>query len=870
MTRLILVLMLLLPAAALAQVPGSFHYQGRLTDLAGVPVDTATTGTVEMVFALFDSASATTAVWSDTFPAVDVDGGLFQVDLGPFAAGTADFSGPLWLQIMVDGDLLGGRLPLLAVPQALHAADASLVGGVSAASLEESAEISSEIANHAGDADAHHSSLSSGLGITPDSVAAVGAVSAGSVSTTGTVSAAGDVIATGALIAGNGAVITGDGTVSGDLLVDGNLGVGVVPIEPLDVAGAARFAGTVHLYGSNSGGYGDGFRMRSDGNYLGTNGDAIIFEKTDGNQSNPDGGVVFANMGSGGVSNPSMVIRGSGNVGIGTTTPASALHVVGPQLRLESSGNEATLVLNNTGAGGNGWLLRSTSNASGHGGGKLVFDLAGVDKATLLPSGRLGLGTTAPGRPLVVVGQNEDNLIRFQRSSGETTYGELISGTGGVAIAARNASSGAGLHFYASNGTANTEHMRITRGGRVGLGTTSPDARLHVEYAGTGIDAFRIDDVANDPTPFVVSQSGRVGIGTTNMSEKKVNIVWSSGNGSALHVEDTDTGSGTPETIRADVRAGGASNGQPVAVRGDSWHANPTAGAYGVVGYNRATNQTAGLSGAGMWGGSVGTANAPAQFNGQGHGVQGESYSTALGQAGVWGAALANTGRVYGVYGQTNSGGNQSAGVRGHVLANSGSNADGVRGSTLAGGTASYGVYSGGNFAASGTKSAVVYTDTQGPTELYAVEAADVWFEDVGEAELEGGAIFVPIDPLLAETLRIDEEHPIQVFVTPYADVDLYVERDLDGFTVRERSGGTTDAAFGWRLIAKRRHFEDRRLRAVPEHIDRHMRPDLSDEEIDALNARWGTPSLAEANGGGESLTTARAMGIEPPGDPEE
>ena len=82
---------------------------------------------------------------------------------------------------------------------------------------------------------------------------------------------------------------------------------------------------------------------------------------------------------------------------------------------------------------------------------------------------------------------------------------------------------------------------------------------------------------------------------------------------------------------------------------------------------------------------------------------------------------------------------------------------------------------------------------------------------------------------------------------------------------MRERGGGTSDAPFGWRVIAKRRHFEDRRMRAVPEHIDRHMRPDLSDAERDALNRRWGQPTAAEMSTGSDSMTAARAAGRAPP-----
>lgn len=94
--------------------------------------------------------------------------------------------------------------------------------------------------------------------------------------------------------------------------------------------GAARF-GSINLVETTMSGVpaNDGFRMRYDADFFGTNTDALLFEKTDMNQAEPDGGIVFVNTGTSGTPVVSMVIRGDGKVGIGTTAPSESLDVNG-------------------------------------------------------------------------------------------------------------------------------------------------------------------------------------------------------------------------------------------------------------------------------------------------------------------------------------------------------------------------------------------------------------------------------------------------------------------------------------------------------------------------------------------------------------
>jgi hypothetical protein len=122
------------------------------------------------------------------------------------------------------------------------------------------------------------------------------------------------------------------------------------------------------------------------------------------------------------------------------------------------------------------------------------------------------------------------------------------------------------------------------------------------------------------------------------------------------------------------------------------------------------------------------------------------------------------------------------------------------------------GYYNGNHVIANGTKSASVPT-SNGNQLLYCMESPEVWFEDFGQASLVNGIAEITLDPMYLETVLIDADHPMHVFVQVQGECeDVYVITNDTGFTVKEKNNGTSNVKFSYRLVAKRLHFPDHRF----------------------------------------------------------
>jgi len=337
----------------------------------------------------------------------------------------------------------------------------------------------------------------------------------------------------------------------------GNVGIGTIsPASALTVSdgtasGLTPFGGTELFLNSS----GDNYLQFGSGT---SSSPAIYFgDSADGDV----GGIIYAHA-SNAMSfrtngSERMRIDSSGNVGIGTSSPTQELEVAGT---IRSSLSAADYSFGATTSGGGGffiepddytaanpvWEIRTNASEP------LAFQMGGTERMRIDSSGNVGIGTSSPSRPLHI--SASDCRIRLTDSDADTISVELHNSSGSGILSTNGASS---LLFQ----TDNAERLRIDSGGNVGIGTSSPATKLHVQdgtsslrfrqngtvsetlvvgpsggdaalYLGDTVDTVRAglyyDTSENDlqirgynnSTRIIIDSDGNVGIGTTAPAEK--------------------------------------------------------------------------------------------------------------------------------------------------------------------------------------------------------------------------------------------------------------------------------------------------------------------------------------------------------------
>ncbi len=165
-----------------------------------------------------------------------------------------------------------------------------------------------------------------------------------------------------------------------------------------------------------------------------------------------------------------MRIDSSGNVGIGTSSPAELLHVH------EDSTGVARMRLSNT----EGYLEIGTNNqVSNLDSETHTFrnEAGSTEYMRIDSSGQVGIGTSSPAAPLDVAYADNANIFRASYASSEDNFFlELDSAilTGGVV----------GYQFHLKNNGTSYNNMLTFDRGNVGIGTSSPAKALHVVSTG--------------------------------------------------------------------------------------------------------------------------------------------------------------------------------------------------------------------------------------------------------------------------------------------------------------------------------------------------------------------------------------------------
>ena len=339
-----------------------------------------------------------------------------------------------------------------------------------------------------------------------------------------------------------------------------------------------------------------------------------IHAKTDG--ANDNGALIFSTQPDGGSLTERMRITHDGDVGIGTTSPSTKLHLE------DSSANSIVQLTWKNDA--RDWRLGVHGGVSDS---LVLYDnTASATRMVVNSSGNVGIGTASPAKPLHIYSA-DNQLVRIESSDAyagielkdntSNASPPLISGVGDALV------------FYQHNGTDYAERMRLHTDGNVGIGTASPSATDWgsaapvVQISGTqpllslkdtdvtdgefqlanSGQNFYIYDAAASATRLLINPDGNVGIAEsapdakltvagTNRGATATNVANATGNEKQIYLIEGSKGARVGEWIHSSDAAS-----SPTQTTMYSWYKFVLPGGYsgaGTPGFLEITNHMTG------------------------------------------------------------------------------------------------------------------------------------------------------------------------------------------------------------------------------------------------------------------------------------
>ena len=327
----------------------------------------------------------------------------------------------------------------------------------------------------------------------------------------------------------------------------GNLGLGVVPSAwgastiGFDIGAWSSFAG---VGGSTFMGFNSYSTSTSAFAYKNTGAIAIGYQQTTaGHQwyiapSGTAGNAITFTQ--------AMTLDASGRLGIGVTSPTGELHIFGsqPAFRIQSSvsGNmqfgQWDTTTNRIQSSGRNFYLVGTDAYD------TIFATNNTERLRITSGGNVGIGTTSPVYKMHIV--NSGNTLL--QLNGNNTAGTLDTGFTISADDSKN------IYLYQRENAAaifatnNTERLRITSGGNVGIGRSAPDYLLEVNDSIKSFGSFVSDGNGSVAANFYAT--GQIVSGASDQPSLYLDTTWNTtGNARGIEFNVNNTSSGASSKL---------------------------------------------------------------------------------------------------------------------------------------------------------------------------------------------------------------------------------------------------------------------------------------------------------------------------------